>query len=419
MGGCLEFGQPKKEEQKTAAPEAVLVRAGAARLRRLDRTLEISGEIEAMTRTEIGAKLSGLSIVELFVDLGSVVKSGDMLCRLDATESKRDVADAEIAVREGKGRIAEAEVTLKELQAQERGQNSVIAQSQRAYDRAKAQTEKGALSAEALENAQYKLEQDRSMHERIVFQIEKQGAALELLRRAGEKAELAKKKAEETLDRTVVRAPFDGIVASRTARLGAIVQAGTPLFEIFDPQSLCATSQVTQRDLPFVRPGQTVEVRSDAYPDETFQGTIYVVSPVVDRTAGTIPVRIAVDDRDRLKLKPGLFVSGRIVLERRDDVLVVPKKAVLYERERPYVYRIDAADAAGTGRAKRLFFKEGLSDRDEVEARFDDGAEALKPGASIVLVGQDRLRDGDALTIETAAASRDAAGAASQPAKKG
>lgn len=403
---CFEFGKKPEEAEKNAAAEAVLVRPSSPRRRALDRTLEISGEVVALTRTEIAAKVSGLPVVALAVDLGATVKAGDLLCKLDDVDAKRDLEEAGLAEREAEVRVREAGVGLKELEAQFRGQESVVSQAQKAYDRAKAQAEKGALAAETLENASYKLESERSMKERLGFQIEKAKVNQDLLARASDKTKLLRQKAEQTLAWTEVRAPFGGIVAARTARLGAIVQSSGPLFEIFDPESLAATSQITQRDLPFVQQGQTVEIRSDAYPKETFQGEIQTVSPVVDQAAGTIPIRIRVKDRERLK--PGLFISGRIVLERRENVLVLPKKAVLYERERPLVFKILPGAAAGTLSVKRVFFREGLSDRDEVEAVFDAGQETLEASDRLVLVGQDRLRDGDAVALEPATGAESA-----------
>ena len=170
------------------------------------------------------------------------------------------------------------------------------------------------------------------------------------------------------------------------------------LFELFDPASLVVNVQVTQRDLPFVRQGLEVEIKSDACPGSTFAGVVSVVSPVIDAAAGTVPIRIAIKDYERLK--PGLFVAGRIVLEAKPNTLVVPRKAVLYERERPYVMKV-VTDGDQT-RVTRVFFREGLSGKEDVEALADAGA--IGETDRIVLVGHDRLRDGDTVMIEKPAA---------------
>jgi HlyD family secretion protein len=405
---CFEFGEKKEPEKKAAAAEPALVRPATLRRRDLDRTLEISGEVEALVRTEVAAKIGGLPIVALAADLGSVVAEGDVLAKLDDVDARRETEEAVLAEREAAARVREAKVGLDELEAQLRGQEAAIAQAAKAFERAKAQAEKGALAAETLDNAQYKLEQERSIKERNLFQRDKAKVSLELLERAAEKAALQRKKAEENLGRTIVRAPFAGVVSERTARLGALAQTGASLFQLFDPRSLAATAQVTQRDLPFVRPGQAVDIRSDAYPSERFAGSVATVAPTVDRAAGTVPLIIALADAS--KLKPGLFVAGRILLERRPDVLVVPKKAILYERERPLVFKI-VPGAEGGVTVRRVFFREGLTDREDVEALFDAGAESLAPGDRIVLVGQDRLRDGDPVALEpTPAESRATSG---------
>jgi multidrug efflux pump subunit AcrA (membrane-fusion protein) len=107
-----------------------------------------------------------------------------------------------------------------------------------------------------------------------------------------------------------------------------------------------------------------------------------------------VPIRIAIKDHERLK--PGFFVAGRIVLEARANTLVVPRKAVLYERERPYVMKI--VGDGDSSRAARVFFREGLSGKDDVEV-VTEGA-TISETDRIVLVGHDRLRDGDPVKIE-------------------
>src|SRR5262245_41152757 len=155
------------------------------------------------------------------------------------------------------------------------------------------------------------------MAERLNIQIEKAEVTVELARKSQEKAALTLAKAQRRVGYATLRAPIGGIVAKRSATIGqqTFITSLTKgaRFEIFDPSSLVINAQITQRDLPYVKVGLPVEIRSDACPGNSFAGTVAIVSPVIDTVAGTVPIRIEIKESEGLK--PGLFVSGRVVLE--------------------------------------------------------------------------------------------------------
>jgi HlyD family secretion protein len=395
----MKFGEDKKKEKESETKEIPLVRIASLKRRTLDRTLEITGAVEAMRYVMVIPKLEDTEVVELGADVGDRVEAGAILARLDATDARMIEDDMKVAQAEATVELKDAQIAAKELAAQERAQKLSLEQSQKSLDRGKAQAGKGAISQEALDALQYKRDQEASMAERLVIQIEKAEIMVELARKSQEKAALSLAKAQRRVGYAVLKAPIAGIVAKRSATIGqqTFVTSLTKgaLFEIFDPASLAINAQITQRDLPYVKIGLPVEIRSDACPGMTFAGSISVVSPVIDSVTGTVPIRIEIKESEGLK--PGLFVSGRVVLEAKPNTLVVPKKAVLYERERPYVMKV-VPDATQTHVA-RVFFREGLSGKEEVEAITEPGA--IAEADQIVLVGHDRLRDGDPVKIET------------------
>jgi HlyD family secretion protein len=414
--GCMKPGDDKKKEDDQVK-EAPLVRVAALKRRTLDRNLDITGAVEAMTYVAVNPRIEDAEILELKADVGDRVAAGDVLATFDPTDARMLLDDVKVMQAESAVQTRDAEVALKELGAQAKVQKLVLEQAQKTLDRAKAQADKGAISQEALEVFQSKRDQEAAQAERIDVQIEKARVTVELAKKTEEKTSLAVTKAERKLSWAVLRAPITGIVAKRQAAKGQQTLftslARGALFELFDPESLVVNVQVTQRDLPFVRVDLPVELKSDACPGVTFEGQVRIVSPVIDAAAGTVPIRIAIKDHEGLK--PGLFVSGRIVLEAKPDTLVVPRKAVLYERERPYVMKV-----TGDGdqiRVSRVFFREGLSGKEEVEALAEAGA--IGESDRIVLVGHDRLRDGDAVKIEKPRESSPADSRAADPSHGG
>jgi RND family efflux transporter MFP subunit len=332
----------------------------------------------------------------MLVDVGGTVAAGDPLAVLDATDAKTALDEATLAEKDADTKIREAEVAKREYEAERRGQEATLDQSRKALDRAKAQAERGAISQEALEAAQSKFDLARAQIEKLDISLQKADIGSELARKAKDKAKLERERAERDVAYAVVKAPIGGVIAKRQGKLGSLTSNAVPLFDLYDPKTVVVTVQVTQRDLPSLRAGLPAEVRSEAWPNKTFPGRVAVVSPVVDPTAGTVAIRVALDDGSALQ--PGLFVTGRIVLDTRGGALTVPRKAILYERERPFVFKIDAS--SGTPRVTRVWFREGLAGRDEVEVLPDGGASALGESDKIVLVGQDRLRDGDVVELE-------------------
>jgi HlyD family secretion protein len=397
LAGCSKLGRDEKKEEEQAK-EVPLVRVASLKRLTLDRNLEITGAVEAMTYVTVNPRLEDAEILELKADVGDRVDAGAVLAVFDATDAKLFQDDAKVAQAEAAVQLKDAEVALRELQSQVRGQKLSLDQAQKTLDRGKAQAEKGAIAKELLETLEYKRDQETAMAERLALQVEKAAVAVELAKTSREKADLMLVRADRKVAWATLRAPIAGIVAKRQATVGQQTLftslARGALFEIFDPGSLVVNAQVTQRDLPYVRIGLPVEIRSDACPGTTFAGSVSIVSPVIDATTGTVPIRIAIKDHERLK--PGFFVSGRIVLEARPNTLVVPKKAVLYERERPYVMKLVAA--GDQSKVSRVFFREGLSGKEEVEVVTEDGA--IGETDQIVLVGHDRLRDGDPVKVE-------------------
>jgi HlyD family secretion protein len=416
---CGEWGKPGNPDGEDTGKEAPLVRVAPLRRVTLDRVLEISGSVEAMTYVTVNPRIEDAEILELRADVGDRVEAGAVLAVFDSTDANMILEDAKLAEAEAAVQLKDAEVSLKELLSQTRAQQQTLDQAQRSLDRAKAQAEKGAIAQEALDAVQHKRDLELAQKERLAIQIEKAGVMVELAKKSQEKAALSLSRAERKVSWANLRAPIAGIVAKRQATIGQQTLftslARGALFEIFDPASLVVNAMVTQRDLPHLRVGQPVEIRSDACPDVTFAGAVTIISPIIDTAAGTVPLRIAIEGRERLK--PGMFASGRIVLEARPNTLVVPKKAVLYERERPYVMKIGGT--AEQPAVSRILFREGLAGKEDVEAVVENGE--LSDSDRIVLVGHDRLRDGDRVVIEgAAAASREgAASKAAAPANGG
>ena len=194
--------------------------------------------------------------------------------------------------------------------------------------------------------------------------------------------EFALLRAQQQLEDTQIRAPIDGVVALRSVQPGTNVSANTTLFSVVDLDPLLAIVHVPEVSRSQVRVGQAVTVSTEGGIDAS--GVVQRISPVVDAGSGTVKVTVVLSGR--LELLPGMFVTVRVPVLIHTNVMVIPKRAVLIERNQNVVYRV------GESEALRSPVELGLSSGDVVEV-----LSGLSRGDRIVTVGQESLRDGMAV----------------------
>jgi Cu(I)/Ag(I) efflux system membrane fusion protein len=142
-------------------------------------------------------------------------------------------------------------------------------------------------------------------------------------------------------DHITIVAPISGIVLQRNALAGSYVQSGMSIYTIGDLSVLWLRLDVYESDLPWLALGQEVEFQAQAFPGETFAGTVSFIDPVLDERSRSVKVRVVVDNPEA-KLKPGMFVRAAVQAEVRGEdgelPLVVPSTAPLVTGTRAVVY---------------------------------------------------------------------------------
>ena len=273
----------------------------------ISESVTATGSIEPVTEVEVGTQVSGI-IDKIYVDYNSVVKQGQLIAMMDRVTLESEVASAKAAYN---GAKAEYEYQ-KKLYARNRGLHDKCLIADTEYE----QSEYNYRMAEAN------------------FQS----------------SEAALAKAERNLSYTVITAPIDGIVISKDVEEGQTVASGfeTPtLFTIAaDLTQMQVVADVDEADIGGVREGQRVTFTVDAYPNDTFEGTVAQIrlgEPSDDSAASsgsstvvTYEVVITAPNPD-LKLKPRLTANVTIYTLDRHDVLCVPARALRFTPEPPLV----------------------------------------------------------------------------------
>ncbi|MBX3566290.1 MAG: efflux RND transporter periplasmic adaptor subunit [Sphingomonas sp.] len=191
----------------------------------------------------------------------------------------------------------------------------------------------------------------------------------------------------------IIRAPFSGWVSLRNISAGAVVTSGTEIAQISDISRIKLDFAVPETLLAQVRPGQAIEARAAAYPDQPFRGTIATVDPVLNAETRAATVRAILANGDR-KLKPGMLLSVSIESAARTST-AVPELAVVGEGDKNFVFVLDG------DKVKRVPVTPGLRQNGKVEI-----LEGLAPGQRVVTEGVVKIADGQKVRVAGAAQPR-------------
>jgi membrane fusion protein (multidrug efflux system) len=192
--------------------------------------------------------------------------------------------------------------------------------------------------------------------------------------------------AQANLDQTTVVAPFDGVIGSRALTAGAFA---TPSSTILTLASTGVEVHVTveEANLASVQPGQDVTLTVPAYPGVNFPAKVVTVAPSGDPRAHTFDVKIVPNTQDQ-RLLPGMFAQAQIVAQQKSDALLVPKEAIVQQGNSQIVF------VADNGKAVATPVQTGMTNDTSVEI-----TSGLTPGAQVVVIGQNGLRDGAPIQV--------------------
>lgn len=359
-----ETGAVIRPESRAIAVEAATVTTGA-----IADVREFTGTLRAADAFTVAPKIGG-RIERIHVDIGDRVARGDVVVELDDAEARQAVAAAEAALAVARAEQRQAE-TEAELAARELRRTEQLAQRNLASDveldtaRARAETRRAAVAvAEA----------------RVTERL----------------AQLATEQVR--LDYTAVRADWsDGldtrVVGERMVNAGDTVAANTPLLSVLGIDRLTAVVYAPERDYARLATDQPVNLVADALPERAFEGRIERIAPRFEEQSRQARFEVAVANEDGA-LKPGMFVTVRVTVDRVESATLVPLAALIRREGQLGVYRIEVAsegDAPPTVRFEPVTVGiEGARQAQIVAPALDGG---------VVTLGQQLLEDGAPVTV--------------------
>ncbi len=287
--------------------------------------------------------------------------------------------------------VSEVDAVVRELpfaEGQPLSQGDLIAVLDDAEIGAEAQRAK-ALAAQAKSNYQrsQRLREEDTISDQELERVETEWRV----------AEANQALAEARHGKTRIRAPFSGVAGRRRVSPGAFLRTGDVITEIGRLDLLRVSFAAPERFAGRLRPGMAVEVRSPAFPGQSFSGRVAVVDPILDPESRTVPI-VAEVPNPRGRLKPGMSADVLVVLAERQRALSVPDEAVFAEGDRSFVFVV-GADSLVRKAAVELGTRE--ADRVEVTA-------GVAAGDVVVRAGHQKLFEG--AKVLPVAAPEDAAG---------
>lgn len=200
-----------------------------------------------------------------------------------------------------------------------------------------------------------------------------------------ETAEVGLRRAELELARTRLHAPFAGRVASMQVVSGQWVSAGEELMTVVDLDPIRVEVQVLQGDVGYLAPGRRAAVSFAAFPNETFEGRIETINPLVDPESRAAKVTVTVSNPDG-RILPGMYAEVSLEARYFPDRILVPRPAVIERDQRRTLVFVYEGDDAG-GLAKWRYVTTGLQNDSLIEIIPGDDTEMLEPGEMVLVDG--------------------------------
>jgi membrane fusion protein (multidrug efflux system) len=318
--------------QPAAAPGgfAIPVEAVTVAVERVDLTIPAVGSLRSNESVVLSPEIAG-RVVEILGEEGQAVTAGTAIARLDQSVYRAEIAEIEA--------------------------NLALARAN--FKRADELMRKNAGTARARDEAEAEM-------------------------RVNE-AKLASSNAR--LEKTVIAAPFDGVLGLRSVSVGQYLAEGDPIFKLEAIDPLKVDFRVPEIYFGKVSLGQTINVTVDALPGESVSGTVYAIDPLVDEQGRAIVVRAKLPNKDK-RLRPGLFVRVALVYDTIAAAILVPEQAIVPIGTDKFVFKVVDGKAALT--------KVTIGERFKGRAEISQG---LAAGDTVVTAGQLKIHDGADVTV--------------------
>ncbi|MBU2509937.1 efflux RND transporter periplasmic adaptor subunit [bacterium] len=364
---------------------------------KLEVVKEYIGHLDPLERVTIRSEASG-AIEKINFEKGQLVKKGQELVHisterlaLNVEKSKSNYNLAKTNYNTQKA-LAAKNISLRkaELNLAQSKTDLLLAETEYAKEQklmekkytteSNLDTKKNALETRkiSLDKAKIELDQVRIQTDQITLQsylnnmeVEKVNLDLAIL----------------DFDKSKVKAPFSGIIKSKSVQIGGYVSAGESLLEMMDISKVLATVNIPEKDVRFVKVGQKAKVVLDAFPGKIFTGTVKTLGLEADTSSRSFPVEVVIDNKEG-SLLPGMMSRAALQTISVDNQILIPAHAVLEKNDGKVVF----VEQGGKAIEKKVVV--GVTVENSVQVM--DG---LNPGDKLIISGHQFLSDNQKINV--------------------
>lgn len=327
-----------RQEQANAQPAAVDVTTATAIVRELPQFFEATGSLTGDEQTDVAPSIAG-KVVAVGVDMGSYVKRGQMIVRLDDVDAKLRVQQQQAQLDQMKASLRQADEKVGVRPGQSFDLNKIpeVSNAKVALDLAEKNLRRSEKLIESGDVSRSQYDQQKAQRDQLLqvyesaLSLARQNYAAVMTARANvANAESQLNLARRSLSYALVYSPIDGFVSERNADLGEYVSLTTKVATIVKINPLRVRIDIPEQAIPAISVGQSVSVTTSAWPDKNFSGRIARISPNVTPASRTLTVEAEVENGSGA-LKPGQFATVRILQSRAQPAVLVPARAVRTE----------------------------------------------------------------------------------------
>ncbi|HEY5075802.1 MAG TPA: efflux RND transporter periplasmic adaptor subunit [Pyrinomonadaceae bacterium] len=396
--GLIACNRSKGQNNNTSAsasptPASITVSTAPAIMRQLPRFFEASGSLAPNEQSDVAAETSG-KVAAVGVDMGSSVRRGQMIVRLDDADFRIKIQQAQAQLDQAKATLRQNEAKIGLRPGQKFNPENVpeVAGAREALDladknlrRYEKLVETGDISRAAYDQQKSQRDQLAEQYQALIHQAQQNYAAVANAQAAVDAALTQVSLAKRNLGYTVVVSPMAGYVSDRPADVGEYVSPQQKVATVVNLNPLRVRIDIPEQAISQIHVGESVSVSVAAYPDRSFSGRVARVSPSVTTASRTLTVEADVEN-PKAELKPGQFATVRILLPQTEAAVLVPQRSLRAISGSTYVFVIK------NGHAEQRLVQSGQTEGDLVELKSGVAADEVVATSNV-----DQLSDGVAV----------------------
>jgi HlyD family secretion protein len=347
------------------------------------RSVVATGKIEPRAVVEVKSKASGI-VKKILVEYGDTVRQGQVLAELDKEELQARLREARANLQAAEAAEEAAHAALEKNRVEAEGPDIPFLKS--AMERARRMQKEGLIAVNVVEDAEkaYQLALNKQMTANRLLAVNR--AEITRAKAQVSQATAIVERAEEDLRNSTITSPIEGLVLSRDVEIGDAVSSilvlgsqATLIFTLGDVSDVFVRGKVDQADIGKVYLGQPARIVVESFRDKKFDGKVYKISPlgVEKDNVTTFEVQVSIRNPGQ-QLKANMSANAEIILEEKQNVLLIPEAAIVYDKDRKAT--VEVPDSTNEKGRRKMPVTLGISNGVKTEL-----ASGLNQGQKVIL----------------------------------